>query len=335
MGRSILFTFVTLSFTSFPAFAQGKLIQITLSPYFAVAADEHVDLKEPKPGEERAFDLGNGVQMKFCWILGSKDKFKIGSPKAEQDFIMNTSLAGKRYWVTEFGRSSLDDENEVEVAGVNGFWMAKYTITQTQYVKLTGKRNPSWFAAESGGKDKVRGLDTSDFPVEQVSWNDAKECIKMMKVPSGMKKISLPSEVQWEWAARGGLGNGHVFYWGDKLLGDEANCDGNHPYGSAVNGPYLERTAKVGSYEHQAPHPWGLCDMAGNVWQWCEDYFAQHEKLPDGKNPVQTAKQMSNNRSLRGGCWCASAGYSRSAYRWGLPPDARMYMTGFRVLILP
>jgi formylglycine-generating enzyme len=335
MGRSILFTFLAFLFTSFPALAQGKLIQITLSPYFAVDADEHVDLKEPKPGEERAFYMGNSVQMKFCWIPGSKDKFKIGSPKAEQEFIMNTSLAGRRDWVTEFGRSLLDDENEFEVAGVDGFWMAKYTVTQAQYVKLTGKKNPSWFAAESGGKDKVDGLDTANFPVEQVSWNDAKECIKMMKVPSGMKKISLPSEVQWEWAARGSLGNDRVFYWGNTLIGEKANCNGNYSYALPTKGPFLQRTTKVGSYEERAPHPWGLCDMAGNVEQWCEDYFGPREKLPGGQNPVQTGKQSSGNRAIRGGSWCAGAGYCRSAYRFGLPPDTRMYMTGFRILIVP
>ena len=79
-------------------------------------------------------------------------KFKIGSPKSEQDYIVNilkTYYDGKRPgW--------LDRENEYEVAGVDGFWMAKYTVTQSQYVRLTGKKNPSWFSVNGNGNDKVQ-----------------------------------------------------------------------------------------------------------------------------------------------------------------------------------
>ena len=167
---------------------------ISLSLHAACRAQDKAELgKEPKPGEERIFDLGNGVKMTFCWIPPSNGKFKIGSPKAEQDYLVKSYFEGKR---PEF----LDRENEYEVAGVDGFWMAKYEMTQAQYVKLTGKKNPSYFCADGGGKDKVKQLNTDDFPVEQVSWEDAGDCLKSVKVPSGMKKIGLPSEVQWEWA---------------------------------------------------------------------------------------------------------------------------------------
>jgi formylglycine-generating enzyme required for sulfatase activity len=266
---------------------------------------------EPKPGEERSFDVGNGVKMKFCWIPETKGKVKLGSPVGEK----------KRE----------DDETEHEVE-LDGFWMAKYTMTQSQYVKLTGKKNPSRFSAEGGGKVQ----NTDDFPVEQVSWDDAQECIKGMKVPEGMKRLGLPSEAQWEWAARGGLGNGRAFYWGDVLNGDKANCDGTFPYGTETKGAYLKRTEKVGSYEKQAPHPWGLCDISGNVYQWCEDYYGSYEKLPGGKNPVQTVKQSDNRRVLRGGSWSNNPTYCRSAYRDGdYAPDGRSSSSGFRAVVLP
>jgi len=281
--------------------------------------------KEPKPGEERVFDVGNGVKMTFCWIPGSNGKFKLGSPKAEQDYIVKTYYDGKR---DDF----LDSENEFEIAGVDGFWMAKMEMTQGQYVKLTGKKNPSWFCADGDGKDKVKGINTDEFPVENVSWYDAKECIKEMKLPSGMKKVGLPSEAQWEWACRGGRGNGRAFYWGDVLNGDKANSNGNYPYGTTTKGTYEARTTKVGSYETKAPHPWGLCDMYGNVWEWCEDYYGEYAKLPGGKNPVQTSKQSNDVRVLRGGSWFYLSWFCRSAFRNYGAPGNRINNFGFRVV---
>jgi formylglycine-generating enzyme required for sulfatase activity len=304
------------------------LASISLPFISAVSAVPKPNEVEPKPGEEREFDVGNGVKMKFCWVPGSNGKFKIGSPKAEQEYLVKTFYQGKRpEW--------LDGENEYEVAGMDGFWMAKYKMTQSQYVKLTGKKNPSHFSAEGGGKDKVKGLNTDDFPVERVSWDDAQECIKQMKVPSGLKRVCLPTEVQWEWAARGGRGNGRVFYWGDELNGDKANCAGSNPYGTTTKGNYLKRTTKVGSYEREAPHPWGLCDMAGNVFDWCEDWDGPYERLPTGTNPVQTTKQSSDRRVLRSGSWVAFPRGCRSASRYSHAPDVRVYFIGFRVVLLP
>jgi formylglycine-generating enzyme required for sulfatase activity len=110
-----------------------------------------------------------------------------------------------------------------------------------------------------------------------VSWNECQEYIKKLNsevVPSkltaafgGQGKFKLPHEDEWEYACRGGLGNGRAFHWGDQLNGDKANCDGNYPYGTTTNGEYKQKTTPVGSYERVAPHPWGLCDMHGNVWE--------------------------------------------------------------------
>jgi formylglycine-generating enzyme required for sulfatase activity len=305
------------------------LVALGLLPFIsAVSAVPKRNDVNPKPGEERDFDVGNGVKMRFCWVPGSNGKFKIGSPKAEQDYLVKTFFEGKRpEW--------LDYENEYEVAGVDGFWMATYKMTQSQYIKLTGKENPSYFSADGGGKDKVKGLNTDDFPVERVSWDDAQECIKQMKVPSRLKRACLPSEVQWEWAARRGRGNERAFYWGDELNGDKANCDGSvFPYGMTTKGNNLGRTSKVGSYEREAPHVFGLCDMVGNVYEWCEDYYGSYEKLPAGRNPVQTVRQTSK-RSLRGGSWNMYPLDCRSASRTYNEPDTPENFIGFRVVLLP
>ena len=276
-----------------------------------VGPSEPPSQKEPKPGEERVFDFGNGVKMTFCWIPGTNGKARLGSHQGED-------------------KREVDEvEHEVEL---DGFWMAKMEMTQGQYMKLTGKKNPSSFCADGGGKAKVAGMNTDEFPVEYVSWDDAKDCIKGLQLPRGMKKVGLPSEAQWEWACRGGRGNTRAFYFGDVLNGDKANHNGNYPYGTTTKGTYEARTTKVGSYETKAPHPWGLCDMHGNVWEWCEDYYGEYAKLPGGKNPVQTSKQSNDVRVLRGGSWNYISWYCRSAVRFDVAPVIRSNFIGFRVV---
>jgi len=285
-------------------------------------------------GEEREFDVGNGVKMRFCWIPPSKGKVRLGSPKAEQDYITKTFYKGKRpAW--------LDAENEFEIEGLDGFWMAKTEMTQAQYTKIIGA-NPSCFCETGTAAGKVRGKNTSDFPVERVSWDESQVCIQKMTVPTELKgwKIALPSEAQWEYAYRGGKGNGQPYYWGNALNGDRANSNGEFPYGTTVKGSFLNRTEAVRKYEKQAPHPWGLCDMSGNVYEWCQDYYGPYRNLPHIKNPVQTQRQTVNERVIRGGSYfhayreyisvfCRGAGRDHSA------PTNQNDAVGFRVVLLP
>lgn len=150
------------------------------------------------------------------------------------------------------GESGTKKEHEFES---NGFWMGKYEVTQAQWEAIMGK-NPSEFKG-------------ANLPVETVNWEDCQEFIKKCSV-SGLK-VQLPHEDQWEYACRGGKGNKQAFYWGNTLNGDKANCDGEYPYGTDKKGAFLGRTTEVGSYEKVAPHLWNLCDMHGNVWEWCEN----------------------------------------------------------------
>jgi len=145
--------------------------------------------------------------------------------------------------------------------------MGVYTVTQAQYRQVMGK-NPSWFSAQGGGKKKVAGLDTDAFPVEWVSWNDAKEFCAKVSALAELKSrglvVDLPTEAEWEYACRAGTKT--VFHSGNSLSSKQANFDGDYPYGGASKGLYLERTARVGSY---AANAWDLYDMHGNVYQWC------------------------------------------------------------------
>jgi formylglycine-generating enzyme required for sulfatase activity len=272
---------------------------------------------EPTPGEVVEVEVAKGVKMKFCWIPAGKAQ--LGSPKSEQDYVTKTFHAGKP-------PDYLDGENESARGEftTKGFWLGKYAVTQEQWEAAMGN-NPSYFSKQGDGKRKVQRIDTSRFPVEQLCWNDCQDFLKKLnetvtKPPAlGKSKFALPHEDQWEYACRGGKGNKQPFYFGNELNGTQANCDGNFPYGTAIKEESVDRTKEVGSYEKRSPHPWGLCDMHGNVYQWCENKY-------DNK---------SNRRVLRGGSWNLNPESCRSAIRAGDAPDSHSEMYGFRVVCLP
>ncbi len=268
---------------------------------------------EPKPGDTREFTIATGVKMVFCWI--PPGTAQLGSPKAEQDYLTHTFLEGKR-------EEWLDHENETARGRFTskGFWLGKYEVMQGEWIAVMKVDNPSYF--DGTKNNKAKGMVTTRFPVENVSWGDCQDFLKALNerggaagVFGGVGRFVLPHEDEWEYAYRGGKGNGRAFYWGDTLNGTEANCNGNYPYGGAAKGSYLERTAEVGSYESKSPHPWGLCDVAGNLWEWCDNNFLK----------------SSDNRVVRGGSWSYVTGDCRAAYRYGLTPDNRYDCYGFRV----
>lgn len=131
-----------------------------------------------------------------------------------------------------------------------------------------------------------------------------------------MGKFALPHEDAWEYACRGGLGNQRPYYWGHILNGTEANCFGEGPFGTTLKGPALARTSQVGNYATKAPHPWGLCDMCGNVWQWCSN-------LSGG----------GDQRACRGASWNNYCRGCRTANRSADNPSNRASNHGLRILL--
>lgn len=211
-------------------------------------------------------------------------------------------------WVPEgcfqMGSSSGEaDEKPVHEVCVDGFWIGKYEVTQAQWQKIIGS-NPSKF--KSG----------EDFPVEQVSWNDAKNFISKLKQQSG-NTFSLPTEAQWEYEARSG---GR----------EEKYADGNDvdkfAWYRSNNG---SKTHKVGT---KAPNGLGIYDMSGNVWEWCEDVYdknaySKHER----NNPLVTSGSISRVR--RGGSWDVDPRFVRAANRGRSSADHRRSRLGFRLCL--
>src|SRR5262249_13994061 len=148
--------------------------------------------------------------------------------------------------------------------------------------------NPSWFSAGGGGRKAVEGMETADFPVENVTWKEAVAFCTKLSARAEERKAGrvyrLPTEAEWEYACRAGTKT--PFSFGRSLSSRQANFDGTKPYGAA-RGKSLGRPAPVGSYR---PNAWGLFDMHGNVFQWCADWYAKdyYENSPrrDPKGPA-------------------------------------------------
>lgn len=195
------------------------------------------------------------------------------------------------------------------------FFMGKFTVTQEQYQAVMGI-NPSYFQG-------------ANRPVEQVSWNDAvKFCQKLSLMTN--KNYRLPSEAEWEYACRAGTTT--PFYFGETITTEIANYNGGYIYGSAPPGENRQETMDVGSLPANA---FGLYEMHGNVWEWCQDkYHNDYRGMPaDG-----SAWVSGNNNPclLRGGSWLTQSSVCRSSARLdGGNSDVAFYDFGFRVVCTP
>ena len=247
-------------------------------------------------------NLGNGVTLEMVQIPGGT--FMMGSSPEE---------AG-RY----------ENESPLYQVTVPKLFMGKYAVTQAQYQAIMGgnifqkiignpNNNPSYFKGEKR-------------PVEQVSWNDAVEFCKKLSQKTG-KAYRLPSEAEWEYACRARTTT--PFYFGETITTDLVNYNGNYSYGSAPKGEYRQQTTDVGKFP---PNSFGLYDMHGNVWEWCEDvYNGNYIDAPTDGRPWLSGSD-NNTRLLRGGGWINNAWDCRSAGRGGNARAVRDYHVGFRVV---
>ena len=200
--------------------------------------------------------------------------FKMGSPESEKGWS--------------------ESESPQHQVNVPGFSMGKFVVTQEQYQQIMGN-NPSRF---SGAKR----------PVEKVSWNDAVEFCQKLSQQTG-REYRLPSEAEWEYACRAGTTT--PFHFGETITTDLANYNGTYTYASEPKGKYLQKTTDVGSFP---PNAFGLYDMHGNVWEWCQDDW--HNNYIDApKDGSGWTSRSGNTKVVRGGSWFNVPRNCRSASR--------------------
>jgi len=208
-----------------------------------------------------------------------------------------------------FGEEERDDEEiQHRVTLTQGFFLGVTPVTQAQWRAVMGS-DPSSFKG-------------ADRPVESVSWEECQEFCKLLSQRDG-KPYRLPSEAEWEYACRAGTTT--PFSFGETLSTDQVNYDGNDPYSTGLKGVFRKQTTPVGSFPANA---WGLFDMHGNVWEWCQDWYGPYPES-DIKDPQ--GPNSGESRVLRGGSWYSGAEHCRAASRnWSVPGYRGNYI-GFRV----
>jgi formylglycine-generating enzyme required for sulfatase activity len=158
--------------------------------------------------------------------------------------------------------------------------------------------------------------------VEKVSWNNVQDFLQKLNERSGMK-FRLPTEAEWEYAARAGTTG--PFSFQDKISADKVNYGGSSTYGVSSKGKFREKTVPVGSLP---ANPWGLHEVHGNVWEWtCSAY----DKNYGGSEEKCAGRNDSGLRVLRGGSWNNRPRGVRSANRFRYEPDTRSDYIGFRL----
>ena len=236
--------------------------------------------------------VSNSLGMEFVYI--EPGTFMMGSPSGEP------------------GRD--DDERRHQVTLTKGFYMHTTEVTQGQWKAVMGS-NPSRF--QNCG---------DDCPVEQVSWNEVQEFVRKLNQREGGGTYRLPTEAEWEYAARAGsttaFANGGI---SELKGGYDANLD-------AMGWYFGNSNKKMHPVAQKQPNAWGLYDMHGNVWEWCQDWYGVY---PSGAVTDPTGPSSGSRRVYRGGSWNFYAKDCRSASRYRWVPSLRLSYLGFRLLRNP
>jgi formylglycine-generating enzyme required for sulfatase activity len=267
--------------------------------------------------------LNETTNLDMMLIPGGK--FEMGQTAAEKIELI-------RLFGVEDYRKYFSDELPRHPVSVPLFFMGKHPVTQAQWRAVAAyepvdklKPDPSNFKGDN-------------HPVEQVSWQEAQEFCQRLSIKTG-RTYRLPSEAEWEYACRAGTTT--PFHIGETLSDDLANycaqdreIDGTSykgTYGRGILGQYRQETTEV---ELFPANPFGLYDMHGNVWEWCEDdWHGNYDDAPIDGSAWVNANQESTSKLVRGGSWFDFPHDCRSASRCDY--DVTYYVVGFRVVCEP
>ena len=255
--------------------------------------------REPKETKYYTEDLGNSLKLDMLLIPGGS--FRMGSLEKK-------------------GTAPPKSSPQVKL---KSFFLGKYPVTQKQWramvfrpkVKVDLEPNPSYFKGD-------------ERPVEGISWYDAVEFCQRLSQATG-KKYRLPTETEWEYACRAGTTT--PFHFGETITDALVNYDASYTYAQEPTGKYRQKTTPVGSFP---PNAFGLYDLHGLVWEWCEDDWRKNSQGTTTEDIVLRL-EASQVRVIRGGSWDEVPGHCRSAFRELNYSVVRVNFIGFRILHEP
>ena len=237
-----------------------------------------------------------GLNMKMVWVEGG-------------EFLMGGT--------SEQGLEAENDEQVIRRVKLSSYYIGECEITQSQWEKVMGTSvQQQWSKASCDTGLQGTG---PDYPMYYVSWEEAQAFCQELSRMTG-RTYCLPTEAQWEYAARGGKNNDGTKYSGSWSIDAVAWYGGNS--GSGTHPVKNKRANSLGLY-----------DMSGNVWEWCADWYGSSYNVNDTNNP--TGPSSGSSRVFRGGSWVYSARYCRVSLRRHFSPGGRYYDGGFRVVVLP
>jgi formylglycine-generating enzyme required for sulfatase activity len=261
-------------------------------------------------------DLGNSIKLPM--VLIPAGEFLMGSLPTEEGHQTRESPQHR-------------------VAIGQPFFMGQTPITQAQWQRVA--KLPQINHELSLDPARFKG---DSLPVENVSWLDAQEFCDRLSIHT-QRRYRLPSEAEWEYACRAGTTS--PFHFGETIDSRIANYQAvdkkigetvySGKYGSGELGQYRQKTTPVGSFG--VTNDFGLYDMHGNVWEWCEDDWHDNYKgaSEDGSAWLNPKRKKSDEKILRGGSWDFNPDFCRSAYRYGDITDFQYNVIGFRVVYAP
>jgi len=297
------------------------------------------------PGRRFAWDvladLPAGFDGEIAWEVTALGSSVIVSPSGALLSTFTSPTLGGAFVLIPAGTFTMgspadepgrdNDETQHRVTIGRAFYMQTTEVTQGQWRRVMGN-SPSYF--------KNCG---DDCPVERVSWNDVQEFIRKLNSQEGTDKYRLPTEAEWEYAARAGTTT--ALYSGSINILGQNNApalDAIAWYGGNSCADYAGGYDSSGWKEKQiscsrsGPHPvgkkrpnaWGLYDMLGNVWEWVQDWYGEY---PSGSVTDPSGPSSGSFRVIRGGSWFGLAGLCRSASRYSDDPGPRNDLIGFRL----
>jgi formylglycine-generating enzyme required for sulfatase activity len=269
----------------------SSVAHLTTFSFETVSVDSNGEIIDRRLGSAQCLTerLNEGIDLELVLIAGGT--FMMGDNRHHQD------------------------EQPIHEVRLPPFYMGKYPITQAQYRSIMG--------------DSAGFGCGADYPIEQVSWDDAIEFCTKLSQQTG-RKYSLPSEAQWEYACRAGTTT--AFYFGDTITPAVVNYNGDYPYNGAPKGENRGQATPVGRFP---PNPFGLYDMHGNVWEWCLDgYQSSYQGAPTEGSTHNHSSRDNPKRVMRGGAWDYVARGCRSAVRCSLATGIRVGGCGLRLMLL-